>query len=66
MSGLGDEFPRQQARCRQLLEDYKEIGPVGQFGHMMISEVLKRADQAAISGDVIAMLRSYEEMRGCK
>lgn len=65
MNTLADEFPKEQERCRQLLEQYKEIGPVGAFGHMMISDVLRRADQAAMSGDVVAMLRLYEEMKGC-
>ncbi len=66
MSSVGQEFPKQQARCRALLEQYTSIGPAGQFGHLMISQVLERADQAAISGDVVAMLRSFEEMKGCK
>ena len=65
MSTLGDEYPRQQERCRELLEQYKEIGPVGMFGYAMISQVLREADQAAISGDLVEMIRCYEKMKGC-
>lgn len=66
MSSLGQQFPKELARVRELLGVYKSLGPVGGFGAMMIEQVLQRADHAAVSGDVIAMLRSYEELRGCK
>ena len=66
MSSVGDQFPKEQARVRELLGSYREIGPVGTFGAVMIEQVLKRADAAAISGDVIEILRSYEELKGCK
>ncbi|KKK70825.1 hypothetical protein LCGC14_2920080, partial [marine sediment metagenome] len=55
---LGDELPKQQARVRELLIGYKEIGPAGQFGAMMIEQVLQKADKAVISGDVVAMIVS--------
>ncbi len=66
MSSLGDEFPKEQARCRELLWQYQEIGPVGMFGHAMISQVLRDADEAAISGDLVAMIRAYKAMKECK
>lgn len=56
----------EQARGRTLLGQYREIGPAGVFGAMMIEDALRRADQAAVSGDVVAMLRSYEELKGLK
>ena len=62
---LGQAFPKEQARCRELLVYYREIGPAAQFGLLMIEAVLKRADQAAISGDLIAMLQSFQELKGC-
>lgn len=65
MNSVGEDFPNEQARVRELLGQYKEIGPVGTFGAMMIEQVLQRADAAAISGDVIQILRSYEELKGC-
>jgi hypothetical protein len=53
-----------QAHVREVLGEYKKIGPAGAFGAMMIEQTLKRADEAAMSGDVVAMLRAYEEMKG--
>lgn len=66
MTTLGDEFPKQQARCRELLGQYREIGPAGTFGAIMLEDVLKRADVAAVSGDVVAMIRIFEEMKQCE
>ena len=66
MSTLGDEFPKEQARVRELLAQYRAIGPSGMFGAAMIEQAMQRADQAAISGDVVAILRSYEELKGCQ
>jgi len=63
MTTLGDELPREQARCRELLVAYKEIGPAGAFGAAMIEQSLREADQASISGDIVAMLRAYEKLK---
>ena len=63
---LADLYPEEQQRCRELLEAYKEIGPAGAFGHAAISAVMREADEAAVAGDTVRMLRAYEAMRGCK
>lgn len=63
MTTLGDEFPKEQARVREVLGYYKEIGPAGMFGAAMIEDVLRRADVAAMSGDVIGMIRVFQEMK---
>jgi hypothetical protein len=65
-TSVGEQFPLEQARVRELLTAYKQIGPAGAFGALMIEQALRRADQAAISGDVVAILRSYEELKGCQ
>lgn len=65
MESLAQEFPKEQQRVRKLLGVYNTI-PTGAFGAMMLRQVLTRAEQAAASGDVIAMLRSYEELKGCQ
>lgn len=62
---LAELFPAEQARVRELLGEYKRIGPAGMFGALMLEQAMQRADQAAVSGDVVAMLRSYEELKGC-
>lgn len=63
---VGDDFPRQQARVREILGLYRQIGPAGAFGAAMIEQTLRRADAAIASGDIVAILRSYEELREVK
>ena len=66
METLGEAYPKEQARLRELLSFYKEIGPAGRFGHLMISKTLEAADRAAIEGDTVAMIRLYQEMKECQ
>lgn len=66
MKSLGTELPKEQIRCRRLLVDYRSIGPAGEFGAMMIEAALRKADQAIISGDIVRMMRSYQELREFK
>ena len=66
MATLGEEFPKEQARVRELLGDYKRLGPNGAFGALMLEQVLRRADLAVMSGDVVAMLRSFTELKECQ
>ena len=63
---LGDDYPNEQERCRKLLSEYRELGSAGTFGHAAISMVLREADEAAISGDVVRMLRAYQSMKECQ
>lgn len=63
---LAETLPREQARVRELILIYREIGPAANFAIMMMERSLQAADQAAISGDVIAMLRALEDLRGFK
>lgn len=63
---LGEQYPLEQARLRQLLLEYKEIGPSGAFAYMMIEQVLKRADEASMSQDITRIMASFLEMRECK
>lgn len=66
MQTLGGEYPNQQARCRVLLKTYADLGPAGVFGAAYIKSVLKRADKAAMSGDVVEMVRAFHDMKGCE
>lgn len=63
---LGEDYPNEQARVREVLGYYKELGPVGQFGAIVIEDVLRRADKAAIEQDLPAMIRLYQEMKNVK
>lgn len=62
---LANAFVDEQARLRELLDVYKSI-PTGAFGAMHIESTLREADAAMASGDVVAILRAYEAMRGCQ
>lgn len=63
---VGEDFPLEQARVRELLGVYKSLGPNGAFGAVMLENCLRRADVAAISGDVVEIIRSYQELKGCE
>ena len=61
---LGEMLPIEQARARELLVTYKELGPVGVFGATHIEDTLKKADQAVIQGDLVAMIQIYQDLKG--
>lgn len=63
---LGDALPREIARCQELLTQYAAIGPVGNFGAAMIRADIAEATKAMAEGDVVAMIRAHEKLRGCK
>ena len=66
MSSLAAEYPKEQARVRELLSRYREIGPAGIFGAAVIEQTLREADEAAMSEDLVRMLRAFESMKQCK
>lgn len=63
MTTVGDDFPKQQARVRAVLQLYKDLGPAGAFGAMMIEQTLQQADEAMASGDIVRILQAYEALR---
>ncbi len=63
---LAESYPKEQARLRELLGQYRAIGPAGAFGAAVIEQALKRADEAAMSGDVVEMVRAYAAMQECE
>jgi len=66
MKSLAEALPEEQARVRELLGEYKALGPVGQFGAIMIERDLAEADAAVMSGDIVRMMRAYEALKGCQ
>ena len=66
MTTLADELPRQQARCRQMLEHVLEIGPAGAILAMFLRQSLAKSEKAAAEGDVIAMLGACQELQEYK
>ena len=63
---LGDALPKELARVREVLAIYIGVGPPGAFASMMIKNSLKLADEAIISGDVVAMIAAYEDLKTIK
>lgn len=66
MDTLADELPKEQARVREILGHFKEIGPAGMIGAAMIEADLRRADESVMSGDVVEMLRAYNTLKDYK
>lgn len=64
MNNLADELPRQQERCRGILETALEIGPPGAFLVAMLRASLGRAEKAAATGDVVEMFRACADLKG--
>jgi hypothetical protein len=63
---LSDALPQEQARVRAVLARYQSAGHHGAFGAAVIEGVLRRAEEAVASGDVVEMLRAYQDLKRCK
>ena len=63
MNSLAEALPAEQARVRKLKEQYLSIGPAGKPAAFLMEQSLQRADHAVMSGDVIAILTAYEDLK---
>ena len=61
MENLAEALPKEQQRVREMLPLYDAI-PAGVYAATMMRESLARAEQAAASGDVIAMIAAYKDL----
>lgn len=62
---LGEALPREMARVRdELMPRHIAIGPPGMFALMLMRQALDRAAKAMMEGDVVAMIRCHEELKG--
>lgn len=62
---LGEALPREMARVRdELMPLYIQIGPPGQFALALMRQSLDAAAKAMAEGDVVAMLRAHEDLKG--
>lgn len=62
---LADGLVSELARVRELRDVYVGIGRPGAIGAALLGAVITRAEAAAASGDVVAMIRSFHELQGC-
>jgi molybdopterin converting factor small subunit len=61
---LGDALPREMTRIRdEVMPAYIEIGPSGIFALTMMRQSLDAAQKALAEGDVIAIMRAYEDLK---
>ena len=62
MSSVGIELPKEMARVRELLPIYDSI-PSAHIVAGMMRQSLDAAAVALAEGDVIAIVRSYQELK---
>lgn len=60
---LGEALPEECARVRKIKAAYDSV-PGCEIAAMMMEGSLRLADQAMVSGDIVAMLRCYEDLKG--
>lgn len=62
MEGLLQELNRN----RDLLKQYKDIGPPGMIGATMISMDIQDGEKAIADNDVVDIVRVYQRLKGNK
>lgn len=62
MPNLMEGLLSEMNRAREIKKLYDEI-PLGAFGSAMIVATIKEAEEAIASGDVVAMLKCYAELK---
>ncbi|KGO32741.1 hypothetical protein JT06_18650 [Desulfobulbus sp. Tol-SR] len=66
MESLAEALPKEQARIREIIVMYRDpaLNGAGNLAAMMMEQSLAAADKAVMSGDVVAMIRAYEDLKG--
>lgn len=66
MTTLGEALPKEQARVRELILQYRDpiLNGAGSLAAMMMEQSLQKADQAIMNGDVVAMIEAYKDLQG--
>jgi hypothetical protein len=65
METLGESLPKECARVRALITQYRDplLNGAGMFAAAMMEQSLRNADQAVMSGDFIAMIAAYKDLQ---
>lgn len=66
MTTIAEDLPKEQQRCREILESAVSIGKAGAFLAALLRESLRKAEAASSSGDVVEMMRCYEDLKNYK
>lgn len=65
MTNLAEALPIEMARVRAMKEQYLGLpGGVGRPAAHLMELSLRSAESAAASGDVVAMIRAHEDLKG--
>ncbi len=66
MESLGDALPKEQARVRELIVQYRDpiLRGAGEIAARMMEASLQAADKAVMSGDVVAMIQAHKDLQG--
>ena len=62
---LAEALPKEQDRVREIVAIYDTV-PNGHFAAAMMRQSLAEAERAAATGDVVAMIAAYEDLKGYK
>lgn len=63
---LAEGFSRELNRNIELLGEYRDIGPAGQIGSIILADRIRRATTISTQGDIIEMMVMYKELQGSK
>ncbi len=62
---LGEALPKEMARVRdEVMPAYLEIGIPGVIAWTLMRDSLDQATRAMASGDVVEMLKTYQDLKG--
>ena len=65
VESLGEALPKEMARVRdRVMPEYLAIGSAGRFALAMMRADLDAATKALAEGDIAAMIRAYESLKG--
>ena len=65
-NSIGDALPAEIERCQEVLAVYATIGPAGAYTAIAIRKSLVKASKAVLGGDVVEMMRAYQDLKGYK
>lgn len=67
MTSVGEDYPKEQARMRELLEQAREIAKLPNvnmvFYIAQLNQIMTEADAAAMSQDPVRVLKAYKAMK---
>ena len=66
METLVDAIETELKRNRELLRQYREIGPAGAFAFAMIEKLIGETNRAVRERDTVAMVRCCKALQGSK